>query len=286
MAKKKCSKSVPVGDGNTKTSPTSSKHLSFTLNNWSDKDLNKILFYFNKRSSLYVIGKEVGEEKETPHLQGAVSFPTKTRFSTLKRLNDRIHWERTRNIDASFEYCKKEGNYISNMEEELGDYINPVWRPWQLEVLKILETEPNSRTVNWFYETTGNVGKSFIAKHLVEIHNALLVSGKAGDIFHQIGKRMEAKIAVKLVIIDIPRCAMNHISYKAIEEIKNGLIMSGKYEGGQYTFKAPHVIVFSNEYPDYLKFSIDRWNIYDIDEGRFRNPVKGIILNSESEISD
>ncbi len=95
----------------------------------------------------------------------------------------------------------------------------------------------------------------------MQVENALVVDGKKTDIFHQIAKRKEEGLAIPLIIIDIPRASFNNLSYSAIECIKNGFISSGKYEGGQYAFKTPHVYIFANSEPDMRMFSEDRWNI-------------------------
>lgn len=68
----------------------------------------------------------------------------------------------------------------------------------------------------------------------------------------------------KLIVVDCPRSQQDYINYGAIEQIKNGLIFSGKYEGTQLVFNSPHVIVFANEPPDYSKMSMDRWNVVQI----------------------
>ncbi len=100
----------------------------------------------------------------------------------------------------------------------------------------------------------------------MQVENTLIVDGRKNDIFHQIAKRKEADIpiAIPLIIIDIPRSAFNNMSYSAIESIKNGLVSSGKYEGGQYTFKSPHVYIFANSKPDENKFSDDRWRVKEV----------------------
>ena len=51
-----------------------------------------------------------------------------------------------------------------------------------------------------------------------------------------------------------------------MEEIKDGLIYSGKYEGGFANIEHPHVIVVSNFAPELSKLSEDRWNILKIDK--------------------
>lgn len=85
------------------------RNLCFTLNNYTDDEYEVIS---NIECAYIVIGKEVGESG-TPHLQGYVEFKGGKRFSTLKKICERIHWEVRRGtaVQAS-DYCKKEGNFI------------------------------------------------------------------------------------------------------------------------------------------------------------------------------
>ena len=85
----------------------------FTLNNYSEDEYNQLTKYEYK---YLIIGKEEGKEK-TPHLQGYIEFHNRKYFSTLKKLNNRIHWEsRLGTQKQAIEYCKKEGDF-----QEFGD---------------------------------------------------------------------------------------------------------------------------------------------------------------------
>ena len=54
-------------------------------------------------------------------------------------------------------------------------------------------------------------------------------------------------------------------NYKILEGIKDGVAISGKYDGGFIRFKAKNiVIVFSNTYPNRSQLSKDRWRIFEI----------------------
>jgi hypothetical protein len=68
----------------------------------------------------------------------------------------------------------------------------------------------------------------------------------------------------EIVVFDIPRTAENYLSYTGIEEIKNALFFSNKYESGQVVGNKPCVLVFANFEPDTEKLSQDRWRIYNI----------------------
>ena len=67
------------------------------------------------------------------------------------------------------------------------------------------------------------------------------------------------------VIFDIPRANKGHISYSALESIKNGMVCNTKYETGVKVFNSPHVIVFANFPPDdESMLSDDRWLITEL----------------------
>lgn len=84
------------------------RNLCFTLNNYTDDEYKSLAMIDCK---YMIIGKEVGEEK-TPHLQGYVEFNTPKRLTTLKKINNRIHWEARRGTaEQAATYCKKEGDF-------------------------------------------------------------------------------------------------------------------------------------------------------------------------------
>lgn len=89
----------------------------FTLNNWLDNEYKVLLNWLRQKDS-YILGKEIGE-KGTEHLQGYFYHKNATCLKTLKNLNNRIHWEIAKKCKlANLNYCKKDNNYITNMEKE------------------------------------------------------------------------------------------------------------------------------------------------------------------------
>ena len=75
---------------------------------------------------------------------------------------------------------------------------------------------------------------------------------------------LEAEKIPEIILLDIPRASKDFINYGAIEQLKNGCLYSGKYEGGDCIFPHPHVICFANEEPDKDMMSKDRWDIIKI----------------------
>lgn len=116
----------------------------------------------------------------------------------------------------------------------------------------------------WFWERRGGWGKSVVSLWMIDHLDAFVVSGANKDILFGFKQQVDEGKTPNIIVFDIPRCNENHVSYQAIESIKNGFMYSPKYEGGMCRFNPPHVICFSNEPPDTDEMSIDRWRIVEL----------------------
>lgn len=87
----------------------------FTLNNYSDEEEGFIQEIPFDSFRYLVYGKEIGDDKKTPHLQGFVLFSSMKSLSQVKKFlgTDRVHLEPQRgtSIQAA-SYCKKDGNFV------------------------------------------------------------------------------------------------------------------------------------------------------------------------------
>lgn len=236
----------------------------FTLNNYTKEEIETIETTFRQTCRKYIFQEETGEEG-TPHLQGVIHLKAKKRITELKFI-PRIHWEKCNNWDASIIYCSKEltrtgAQYSMGMPKPIKRISTLTC--WQKEIEDLLLSEPDGRTVHWYHEDEGGIGKSAFTKYMFLTHKTLMIDvGKYSDIMLAIH---EANMdEVTMIIFDIPRSFGNKISYPAIEAISNGLIRSTKYEGGMKAFNPPHIVVFNNEEPDYSKLSEDRWKVVDL----------------------
>lgn len=125
-------------------------------------------------------------------------------------------------------------------------------RPWQALLVARLEKEPDPRQILWFYDPLGNRGKSWMARYLAINHGAAVFSsGKSADIAHALDNP-------SIVVWDLSRSQEEHVNYGVMEDVKNGVIFSPKYESGTKIFKPPHVVVFANFLCPVGKFSEDR----------------------------
>lgn len=259
-----------VGDGNTSPSPTRAnpnKRWCFTYNN---PDLGFMDILMNHYRVLkYVFQLEVGESG-TEHFQGVIEFDCKVRpKSVFGEKWNAIHWESCKNWDASVIYCQKQqgrkrGPWLKGVSktEEIKILKFNELRPWQTNIINLIEQEPNDRQIHWFWESTGGFGKSTFTKFLCARYDAMLLTGKATDMKYAI---MQKGSFPRIAIIDCPRSMQEYLSYPGIEEIKNGMFFCGKYESKQILGNSPHIIVFANFEPDYSKLSNDRWIITQLE---------------------
>lgn len=257
--------------GNTKPLKSSqvsqNLHWCFTWNNYCKEDIETLETLFKHLCHKFAFQEETGDHG-TPHLQGVISLKKRARWTEFG-LPKCIHWEKCAMVTASYLYCTKidtrsGGVFTLNFDvPEPVRFISNLY-PWQKSVVEMLKLPPDDRTVFWYWSAKGNMGKSAFCKYLVGNHSAVpAVSGKYADICNLVFNQDMTKC--KIICFDIPRNNGNHVSYSAIESIKNGMIVNTKYETGFKLFNAPHVIVFSNEPPDLSALSEDRWHIINID---------------------
>lgn len=250
--------------------PNRSRAWFGTLNNPEEhsvptpKYMGELLLQLDCHS--YVFQRERGEDG-TEHYQMLVVF--KNPQNIPLQLNSAIHWERARSIAKSIAYCTKrdtrvEGPWSFNLQlpQELNVLLQDELRPWQKMVVNKLDMAPDGRTINWFYEEQGNMGKTALAKYVCTKYKALYLSGKACDIKYAVSTYLKANNnVIEVVICNFVRSMEEFVSYQALEEVKNGIFFSPKYESGMVMYNSPHVIVFANFAPDLAKLSSDRWDI-------------------------
>lgn len=132
-------------------------------------------------------------------------------------------------------------------------------RLWQQELLDVLiKPCTDDRIIHWYYDEVGRSGKTVFGKYLVTNHKALyLTNGKTAD---------AACIydGHPIVVFNYTRSQSTRINYEILETMKDGIMMSGKYQPIQKVHGSPHVVVFANFRPDESMLSADRWNIVDM----------------------
>jgi len=254
------------------TNSIRSRKWVMTLNNYSEKEYLDLVYYFkHKKNCKFIIGKEVGATG-TPHLQIYSHTKSAISFKTLKKFNERWHLEKARGGDKeNYIYCSKENDYITNIEYDnnkklINELYNGVqWREWQQNIIDMILDKPDNRKINFVVDYGGNMGKSFLVKYIYLKYGCIIADGKKDNVFNQV-LNCEDEEYLKIILLDIPRHNLEYLNYGVIEQLKNGLIYSGKYEGGIRAFRTPHIFIFMNDTPDLTKLSKDRYNIINLNK--------------------
>lgn len=252
-----------MGEGNTKPPPQCSRKTfyCFTAYPKFEKDETLLKDALIGICIKFMYGREICPKTGRKHLQGFLHLKKQMRITELK-LPMNPHLEPCKGDEASnTKYCSKEGDYFKY------GFPKPIktieLRPWQQRICDITLEEPDDRTIHWYWENTGGIGKSAFCKYMVVNHNTTFCSsGKYADLINVVYNTDMDKCNV--IIFDIPRNHKNNISYSALESIKNGLVCNTKYETGNKVFNSPHIIVFANSPPDKEQMSEDRWKITEL----------------------
>lgn len=217
----------------------------------------------------FIFQKEMGANG-TEHYQGVIVYKLQKDFNFMKQIDPKIHWEKAKSLRHAINYCQKsetkiDGPWSKNIEINT---IEPksieIKFEWWGKILEIINEKPDHRTIHWVYDELGNMGKTYLCKTLCESRkDCVYLSGKSSDMKYAISKM---KTKPRVILMDFPRCTENYISYAGIEEIKNGIFFSGKYESTQTIYDSPHVICFANHKPIMENMSSDRWNIITLQE--------------------
>lgn len=274
----------------------SSRKYVFTLNNYTNTEIQEIQNYLNCNSKKWIFGKEIGE-KGTPHLQGYMEFNSPKKWRILMENGFARCWSKSAKgtLRQNYDYTSKDGDYqyggfkIEDIDEPdkkdilkwrqyqedkmkniiLKKYEFIKWKPIQQQVIDIVNSDSQDRVINWIVDEDGNYGKSFLTKYLFCKYNGVIVNGKTSDILNSLLNFQDEHVykEPKFVIVDIPRSSRGYTDnlYNILEKVKDGLVYSGKYEGGRIIYnEPPHIIVFSNDKPKLDMMSYDRWNVIEV----------------------
>lgn len=235
---------------------------------------------FREYATRWTFQLEKGEKEGKLHYGCHLYFLKATRNTAIaKWLKDRLPQESLvdvrpcASIMGSEFYCIKDDTRQAGPWSDhfiyKGQDLNEVStspHPWQAEVIKIVEAEPDDRTIMWIMNCVGNVGKSKLAKYLK--YKKLAARIPLGTAT-QLKTNVIAKGAKRAYLVDLPRVqgTSEHERdlFSAIEEIKNGDVeaaMHGKCH--ELMMMPPHVICFSNAPPNYALASKDRWKCFHI----------------------
>lgn len=191
-------------------------------------------------------------------------------------------------IKVTKEYAKSHQYYdkiVSHLKEKTvlqglyHEWKDTLLYPWQYVVLHRV-MEQNNRRVMWVYDAEGNQGKSVLASYLNIVHGFQLFDGTMST--KDLGLVLED--GAQGIAMDLARSSELQIDYAAIEGLKNGYIVTGKYFGRVRRFKPFRTVVFSNFYPDRSKLSADRWDILVMGQGLLTDTSKTAIIDSRHTV--
>jgi hypothetical protein len=158
--------------------------------------------------------------------------------------------------------CERFIAEFGNRPNLMGDDPTDVeLRDWQRELQSTIDEEPSTREVIFVVDPEGNKGKSWMTRYWYSTRDDLqrLSVGKRDDLAFAIDPTK------KLFVFDIPRQCMELLQYPILEQLKDRMVFSSKYESTCKVLVHPcHVVVFSNEEPDYTKMTSDRYNVINI----------------------
>ena len=262
------------GSGNNETDPFRSRAYAVTINNPTPQDIARWIILGDQPGVLKIIGSiEIAPTTGTRHIQGFVRFRNqKLRRVLMAFMRRQFNASGARGSDKqNYVYCTKENvPFVCKgfQEEVTENYTFALAEPypWQSEVIELAEGRADDRSVYWIWEDEGNVGKTALQKHLVMNHGAIMLSGKGADMKYGVSMYIQKqKKYPTLILINIPRSVDNkYVSFTGIEEVKDMMFFSGKYETSMVCGPNPHVICFANRSPPIDELSGDRWRIAEV----------------------
>lgn len=276
--------------------PFFGQRFMLTIHGQLLEDLTNLIKFFDHTEDFIagvkvttaVIAKEFGKFKIHPHWQIYLEFDKQISLKTLLHSvlgHSNTHIEKARGTraacinyiyavdkywEAGFVVYNKNAEVPYNYDGSAVEFWNNFQpRPFQQQILDLLQESPDRRSINFIYETRGNVGKTIIAEYLHIYRGAIITGGASADMKFAVARWQEITGHYPVIII-VDACRTDKLSedsYKALEAIKNGFFFNGKYESAMaHSYFKPHVLIFANKPPEKKYFSEDRWKIFRIED--------------------
>lgn len=135
-------------------------------------------------------------------------------------------------------------------------------RQWQLECIDLVQSDPDDRSIHFYVDTDGGKGKTWLQQYLVTTKPddvQILGIGKRDDLAHAIDPDKS------VFLINVPRNQMEYLQYPILEMLKDRLVFSPKYSSEMKILRTnPHVLVFSNEQPNFDSLTEDRYTMHEL----------------------
>lgn len=262
---------------------SASLYWSFTLFDYDDDVVGSMKQHFTARCSKFVFQEELCPKTKRYHLQGSISLKKKGRpLELFDKIMPGAHWEKSRSHWAD-NYCDKSPTATGNHKVKVG-FPEPVktihkLREWQLAASEILDNR-DDRSIHWIWDEAGGAGKTQLLRYwMVHRERTLFCrGGKASDLYNLIHEAAEEEIQWDCFVWDLPRENQGHVSWSALECIKDGLICNTKFKAKGYVFNPPTCIIFSNFLPATTHhLTEDRWHVWKIVDNKLEKYEDEII---------
>lgn len=234
----------------------------------------------------YIFQLERGEKAGRLHFQCNLRLKepmaqSKLREALKSKLRGEFYAAGCMNIRATHNtkkadfYCMKDKTRVEGTSPYLfppnvyiGQDLIKEFYPWQASLFSMLMSSPHDRKIPLVCDPSGNQGKSVFTKTLGYRHDACVIP--LGLTSAQMKSAIVDAGPKEIYILDLPR---NNKSFQeifdTIEELKRGFVIScfhGKLK--QLYMLRPHVVCFTNEFPDLGLLSFDMWDLYQISADR------------------
>lgn len=154
-------------------------------------------------------------------------------------------------------------------------------RPCQRFIWSKLLEPANDRSFHWFGDAYGGSGKTKLMIWACHNHpDKCFWSGPGLSVENQtmlLCNKYEEGWDGDVIFINLARAKteqseMKHL-YTFCENLKDGVLVHGKYSGAMMLVNPPHVCIFANVFPDLRTATPDRFDVYEITRSGFVEPV-------------
>lgn len=248
-----------------------------TPDKWEElKD--KIIKHLTIHCSRWCFQLESGELNGSYHLQGRCSLKEKRTLKTTIKFFSEVgggkpHLSKTsKNCDNNFKYVCKEETRVAGpwSHDDIMPYM-PIqfrhvveYKKWQRSVV---DMPADLRRIHCLIDGLGNIGKSTFVGHMCCLKKAQCIPF-CND-FRDIMRLVMDKPKSSLYFIDLPRAIKKDRLFQlfaGIEKVKDGNVFDDRYGFREEWIDSPEIWVFTNTEPDLTYLSLDRWNLWRVNE--------------------
>ncbi len=248
------------------------KYAKFSWGNLlSGQDIDRMKTYCRREKTRVRPGNMYGEDELTHQKQNNASKDNIIRGLVDKirgdgKIKARSSWFVQRGSKKMWDSALEQYNAEESAFRHHRLYENAksvVWKPWQQFVANQLKEPINSRRILVILDETGNAGKTFFYSkwmHLNDETVCFLTNGNARDLMYILSK----KPLCDTILVNLTRSEDGSVNYKALEQAKDGVFCSTKYEGQEKNIGPTRMVVFTNNPLNWNALSKDRWQILTI----------------------